>query len=434
MQTSWGNYPKVNHADVIELNWRDETIPFQNSNHSFLAYAQGRSYGDSCLNENGILITTKRLNRLIDFDAKNGILECEAGITLASILDFILPHSWFLPVLPGTKFVSVGGAIANDVHGKNHHRAGTFGRHLLSFELLRSNGERLICSPDENAELYQATIGGLGLTGIILSAKIKLKPITSTLLNVEHIKFQNLDEFFVLASASEQKFEYTVAWLDCVADGKNFGRGVFMRANHVESTVSDIVLNKKSSGLKVPCYFPGLALNRCSVKAFNNIYFKRQASKTQSQRVYYDKFFFPLDAIADWNKIYGKKGFVQYQCVIPEINARHIQEVLKAIVTEGQASFLSVLKTFGSVVSPGMLSFPMQGVTLALDLPYRGASTHTLLNNLDSIVMQYGGRVYMAKDANMSASAFKTYFPGWEQFAKYIDPKFSSSFWRRVAI
>lgn len=434
MTTSWGNYPKVKHANIIELNWRDDDFAFLQTNKKFLAHGQGRSYGDCCLNENEILISTKRLNRLISFDAGKGILECEAGMTLAEILDFVVPHNWFLPVLPGTKFVSVGGAIANDVHGKNHHRAGTFGKHVISFELLRSNGEKLICTPEKNSELFYATIAGIGLTGIILSAKLKLKSIQSSMLAVEYIKFQNLNEFFALAQSSEEKYEYTVAWLDCVADGKDFGRGIFMRGNHEERRVGKGALATCSPPAKksIPFYFPQFALNRYSVKAFNHLYFHRQAMKKNIQSVTIDSFFFPLDAIKNWNKIYGKRGFVQYQCVIPESNAKQISKVLKTIVQAGQSSFLSVLKTFGDVKSPGMLSFPKKGVTLALDLPFRGEKTLKLLKDLDSMVIDAGGRIYPAKDACMNSNAFKIFYPQWQDFSKYIDPKFSSSLWRRV--
>lgn len=428
MTTSWGNYPIVKHSDVIELNWRDDDFSFLQTDKKFLTHGQGRSYGDCCLNEDGILISTRRLNRLISFDTENGILECEAGITLAEILDFVIPKGWFLPVLPGTKYVSVGGAIANDVHGKNHHRAGTFGNHVLSFELLRSTGERLICSSQFNKELYHATISGLGLTGVILSAKLQLKPISSSRLAVEYFKFQNLAEFFELAKTTENKYEYTVAWLDCVADGRDFGRGIFMCGNHAEAPEKRIVKSK----LTVPFYFPGFVLNRYSVKLFNQFYFHRQALKRDLQDVSTDSFFFPLDSIKNWNKIYGKKGFVQYQCVIPESNQQQISDVLKTIVQAGQSSFLSVLKTFGSIASPGMLSFPTQGVTLALDMPFRGDKTLKLLNTLDAMVMRAGGRVYPAKDACMNAAAFNAFYPQWQEFSNYIDPKFSSSLWRRV--
>lgn len=430
MPTSWGNFPKVKHTRVIDLYWRDQPIPFENFTQPVLAYGQGRSYGDSCLNESGILISTRHLNRFIHFDHATGILECEAGITLKEILDVIIPAGWFLPVLPGTQFVSLGGAIANDVHGKNHHSAGSFGNHVINFELLRSNNEKFHCSREENLELFHTTIGGLGLTGIILSASIQLKPLQSTYLDTQYLKFRNLEEFFEINQQSESQYEYTVAWLDCVSDGKNLGRGIFMRANHADT--KSFYEPSKKSRLSVPFNFPSFALNQYSVKAFNHFYYHAQAKKIGAHLVPYDAFFFPLDSIQHWNRIYGKKGFVQYQCVIPVEYALRIKDILQSIVESGQGSFLSVLKTFGDIPSQGLLSFPMQGVTLALDIPYRGKSTLALLNHLDAIVMSYGGRVYPAKDARMSAAAFKSYYPHWDSFSEWIDPQFSSSFWRRV--
>lgn len=426
---SWGNYPKVKPSRVIDLYWRDQVIAFANLKDKVLAYGQGRSYGDSCLNENGIILSTKNLNRFIHFDAETGVLECEAGVTLSDILEWSVPRGWFLPVLPGTKLVSIGGAIANDIHGKNHHSNGTFGHHVLSIELLRSNGEIYHCSREENSDALQATIGGLGLTGLILSAKIQLRAVSSTLLETQYIPFQNLDGFLKLNAESENNYEYTVAWLDCVADGKNFGRGIYMRANHADRKTLQV---SKKTKLNIPFNFPKFVLNHYSIKTFNQFYFNHQRKKIGSHLVFYESFFFPLDSIQNWNRIYGKKGFLQYQCVLPMDHANEIKSVLQAIVGFGLGSFLSVLKTFGDVDPAGMLSFPMRGVTLALDIPYRGKSSLALLNHLDAIVMSYGGKVYPAKDARMSPEAFKIYYPQWETFSSWIDPQFSSSFWRRV--
>lgn len=430
MLTSWGNYPIALPAEIICPNWRDDTIAFHAA-QSFLPYGQGRSYGDSCLNADGILIDTKRLNHLLSFDRTQGILACEAGVTLAEILDFIMPEGWFLPVLPGTQFVSVGGAIANDIHGKNHHVMGTFGRHVLSFELLRSNGEILLCSPESNRELYQATIGGLGLTGLVLSAKLQLRPLISPLLQVEYLPFHHLDEFMQLAAESENTFEYTVAWLDCANAGKKFGRGIFMRANHAQEPMQPPA-QPSHFALQIPAYFPSFSLNRFTIKKFNDLYYYLHTRKPGIQNIYYKNFFFPLDAIKHWNRIYGKRGFVQYHCVLPKENLVQMNEILTTVVAADAGAFLSVLKTFGDLPSPGMLSFPMPGITLALDFPLRGDRTLSLLNTLDTIVSQAQGRVYPAKDARMSASAFQTFFPRWQDFQPYIDPKFSSSFWRRV--
>jgi FAD/FMN-containing dehydrogenase len=398
---------------------------------TLLPYACGRSYGDSCLNDGGALLDVSALDRLIAFDESAGLLRCEAGVTLAAIIDLVAPRGWFPPVLPGTRWVSVGGAIANDIHGKNHHRAGTFGCHITRFELLRSTGERVICSTDENTELFRATIGGLGLTGLILWAEIRLKPVPGAGIALERIRFGSLDEFFDL-SATDQEHEYTVAWVDCIAQGRRLGRGIFMRGDHV-------ALEGQPPGalqpprLRVPFDAPTPTLNRLSMGAFNALYYRRQLRSRIRTRVSYVPFFFPLDSVADWNRLYGSRGLLQYQCVVPEhVNREAIREVMRRVARSTETPTLAVLKRFGPVPSPGLLSFPRPGITLAVDFRFRGARTLQLLQELDQIVSDAGGAVYPAKDARMTPQSFRTFFPRWERFAQSIDPKFSSSFWRRV--
>lgn len=402
--------------------------------HSILPYAYGRSYGDSCLNADGAILDVSHLRRFISFDAEKGLLRCEAGVSLAEILDLIVLKGWFLPVVPGTKFVSVGGAIANDIHGKNHHVAGTFGSHVTRFELVRSTGERLTCSPTENAGFYRATIGGLGLTGLITWAEIQLKRIPSPFIEMEQIRFSNVDEFFEIALESDQSHEYTVSWIDCLAGGKSLGRGLFMRGNHYECEPFSRRFKKRTWAIRVPFDAPSFILNTATVKAFNTVVYYRSAFARKTRRITsYDPFFFPLDTILDWNRLYGKNGFLQYQCVVPiHDEYRAIKEILTRISRSGVLPFLNVFKKFGDVASAGMLSFPRPGVTLALDFPYRGQKTLCLLEELDEIVRASGGAVYPAKDARMSPESFAAYFPGWQAFSQYIDPKFSSSFWRRV--
>jgi FAD/FMN-containing dehydrogenase len=431
---SWGRYPKIekDKQDVYHVYPDSFSFPEPNEGAtdapSFLAYAQGRSYGDVCLNENGILLDTHHLDHFIEYDKEKGILRCEAGVTFENILQLIIPHNWFLPVTPGTKYISVGGAIANDVHGKNHHKAGTFGRYILKFELLRSNGDRLICSPTENTDLFNATIGGLGLTGLINWVEFSLKKIPGSDIEQETLRFNNLKEFYQLSDESDKDWEYTVAWIDCLATGDELGRGLFIRGNHCEAKKKH---KFKTSKLSIPFDAPGFLLNKVTVNAFNNLYFKRPIK--QYTKVDYDPFFYPLDAIAHWNKLYGKRGFMQYQCVIPTKHRETaMHEMLSLISKSGQASFLSVLKEFGDIKSPGLLSFPRPGITLALDFPNRGEKTLDLLNELDVITLKYKGSVYPAKDARMSPSAFAQYFPRWKEFKKYIDPHFSSNFRRRV--
>ena len=432
---SWGRYPKVDSDEQDVYHVYPDSFSFPESSEdagnapAFLAYGQGRSYGDVCQNQEGILLDTQHLDHFIEYDKEKGILRCEAGVTFDNILQLIIPHNWFLPVTPGTKYISVGGAIANDVHGKNHHKEGTFGRHVLKFELLRSNGERLICSPTENTDLFNATIGGLGLTGLINWVEFSLKKIPGSNIAQESFRFNNLKEFFSLSDESDKDWEYTVAWVDCIATGDELGRGLFMRGNHCEANKKH---KFKTSKLSMPFHAPGFLLNKHTVNAFNNVYFKKPIK--QYSEISFDPFFYPLDAIANWNRLYGKKGFMQYQCVIPkEHRETAMLEILSIISKSGEASFLSVLKEFGDMKSPGLLSFPRAGVTLALDFANHGEKTLALLNELDVITLKYSGSVYPAKDARMSKESFEKYYPNWKEFKQYIDPHFSSDFKLRIS-
>jgi FAD/FMN-containing dehydrogenase len=428
---SWGRYPKLEPSEVVKLFWRDEIPPLNKYEKSVLPYGYGKSYGDSCLNENGILLETKGLNHYINFDAEKGILRCEAGVTLADILDFAVPKGWFLASTPGTKYISVGGALANDVHGKNHHKGGTFGCHVNQFELLRSNGERIICSRNNNPELFKATIGGLGLTGLVTWVDFNLRPCPSAFFAAEAIKFDSLDEFFEINDDSNRDFEYTVSWIDCTATGSQLGRGIYNRGNHADPKDYNLPSLPKKKSLNFP--FDAPFINSLSVSAFNIMYFNKQFIKKAEFITHYDPFFYPLDAINDWNKAYGKNGFLQYQFVIPFGNERNtIKEILTDVAKSGMSSFLTVLKTFGSVKSPGMLSFPRPGVTMAIDFRFSGAKTLEILKGLDKKVRDAGGILYPAKDARMSGEDFRVFYPQWDEFSQYIDPKFSSSFWRRV--
>jgi FAD/FMN-containing dehydrogenase len=427
---SWGRYPDVEQT-LHSLNWQDDTWPVPEQG-SLLAHGQGRSYGDVALNEGGVLLMTDAMNRFIAFDRERGVLRCEAGVTFAAILNLIVPHGWFLPVTPGTKFISVGGAVANDVHGKNHHQAGTFGRYVTQIGLRRSDEALLILSPSENQALFHATIGGLGLTGLMVWVEFSLKKIRSTFIEQQSEKFSNLTQFFALSEAAAKDWEYTVAWVDCLAKGSQLGRGIFFRGNHAATAKSNKEpVDYGKTRLRMPFAFPGMVLNQVTINLFNQVYYHRPVKK--QTRVHFDPFFYPLDKIAQWNLMYGAKGFFQYQCVIPTAHAHEaMPRMLQTIAESGQGSFLSVLKVFGEVSSPGMLSFPRPGVTLALDFANRGKKTLALLAQLDEITLEEGGAVYPAKDASMSAQHFQRYYPQWAQFAEYIDPAFSSSFWRRV--
>jgi FAD/FMN-containing dehydrogenase len=426
--SSWGNVIRGQY-EIAPLPSRHSDFPSGPPDSTVLPYGNGRSYGDSCLNAGAALIPTRSLDHFIEMDAERGIVTCEAGTLLDDILQLVMPLNWFVPVTPGTRFITLGGAIANDVHGKNHHGAGTIARHILRFELLRSDGQRLLCSPTENPEWFNATLGGLGLTGIITWATLQLRRISGPGMAVETIRFSNLDEFLQLQSESDRDFEYTVAWVDCLGTGKQLGRGLLQRANHAAADAA--LPEAKSGGLGVPIAPPFSLINAASLRIFNTLYYHRPQARHSVQR--FDKFFYPLDGISNWNRLYGPRGLYQYQCVIPGAQGRDgTAELLNAIARSGQGSFLAVLKVFGALESPGLLSFPREGITLALDFPNRGAPLERLFVELDAIVRNAGGRLYPAKDGRMPGDLFRTGYPAWKEFTRFIDPRFSSSFWRRV--
>lgn len=429
MVLSWNRYPRVEHRK--ELFLFDRFCDFPSTEGSCLPHGNGRSYGDVCLNESGTLLRTRRLDRFISFDRVTGRLRCEAGVLLKEILDLVVPQNWFLPVTPGTKFATVGGAIANDVHGKNHHCAGSFGNHVICLELLRSDGRRIVCSMEEAKEWFTATIGGLGLTGLITWAEIQLVPISNPWMLVQYRRFSSLDEFWEINQEAEHHWPYTVAWLDCLSSGRGQGRGIYMAGRHAPPAARSLKYRPKT--LRFPLDPPFSLVNSLSLRLFNAVYYRRPL-KQGPVLTHFEPFFYPLDGLLDWNRIYGRKGFFQYQCVLPPGAAREgMRMMLTKIAASGQGSFLVVLKTFGSIPSRGLLSFPRPGVTLALDFPNRGQKTLQLFNELDAIVRDAGGALNPSKDARMPAQMFKTGFPNWERFSAFIDPKFSSSFWRRVS-
>jgi FAD/FMN-containing dehydrogenase len=409
-----------------------ELPDFNGDPRPLLAYGKGRSYGDCCLNRGGVLIDTSGLDRFIRFDAEKGILQCEAGVTLLSVLRLITPAKWFLPVTPGTQFVTVGGAIANDVHGKNHHRGGSFACHVLRFELLRSDRGKVVCSREQNKDLFEATIGGLGLTGLILWVEFQLKCVPGPWIDCEQIRFRNLDEFFELSATSDEYYEYTVAWLDCTSFGKNLGRGIFIRGNHSVSPMNNGTTRRPSCSV-FAVNAPEILISRPTIRAFNWIYFHSQFRRIVRDTVHFEKFFYPLDRIADWNRLYGRRGFLQYQFLVPYENRGAVQEILQLISKSREVCSLSVLKVFGAVPSLGLLSFSRPGVTLAMDFPFQGQATLDLCEQFDRVVGKNAGAVYPAKDARMSSESFQAYFPRWREFSRCLDPHFGSDFWRRVA-
>ena len=425
---SWGRFIPSTPRRVVPLPWRSEIPPLRTIDGPVLAYGRGRSYGDVCLNNGATLLDTTTLSHFRSFDRERGILDCEAGATLDDVLRLVVPHGWFPPVTPGTKFVTVGGCIANDVHGKNHHREGTFGRHVRSLELLRSDGTLLRCAPDENAELFRATIGGLGLTGLIVSAELALKKIESPMMLVERIPFGSLEAMEAISAASDATHDYTVAWFDSTA-GRT-PRGIFFRGNHT-NVPEPRALSPEPRRLPLRPF--SALLNRTSVRLFNAAYFRANARPAPRPQ-YYEPFFYPLDAIANWNAMYGPRGFVQYQFVVPpEAGLAPVEEILGRASRSGLASFLTVIKRFGDLPSPGLLSFPRPGLTVCLDFAARGDELLPMLETFDDIVEAACGRVYPAKDARLGAERFRRFFPEWRELLVHVDPHFSSSFWRRVA-
>ncbi len=427
---SWGRYPTY-PANIVPLNWQTDYPSVATGVHNgALPVGMGRSYGDSCLLKDGNLLLTTGMNRLLHFDDQTGVLTAEAGATLAQILDFSVPRGFFLPVSPGTKYVTLGGAIANDIHGKNHHVAGTFGSHVTEFELVRSDGSKRTCSPTENLDWYAATIGGLGLTGVITWVKLRMKPIVSRAIDYEGIQYHGVDEFLDLTRQS-QHIEYTVSWIDCASTGKNFARGVFMQGDH--SPVPAELKPSPEPKLVFPFDAPGFALNHTTVSLFNTAFFHKQIKPRVTQLQDYEPFFYPLDKVLHWNRLYGRNGLLQFQYAIPWANAREgTIAILREVARSGLASFLAVLKVFGDVPSPGMMSFPQPGVTLALDFPIKADKSFPLFERLADMTREFGGRLYPAKDAAMTAVQFQAFYPQWEKFARYRDPLLTSSFWERV--
>ena len=429
---SWGRVVRAPHqlarpafADEVSALVRQFT-----SEDPGLAIGLRRSYGDSNLNPGGRVIDMTSIDRLMAFNHETGILRAEAGLSLSQALQFLVPRGWFLPTTPGTRFVTLGGAVANDVHGKNHHAAGTFGASVTQVKLLRTDGTTHEIVPGD--PLFHATVGGLGLTGIILWVEFRATRISSSTLDAEDTVFEHVSEYFDLASEKTGRFEHNMAWVDCSVSGSRLGRGILSSANWHAS--GDLVTHREQPKKKMPADAPGFALNPLSVRVFNSIRHDLKTIKAGPYSSHYEPFFYPLDAIADWNRLYGARGFYQYQCVLPPQSAPEgVAELLKVISRSGQGSPLAVLKDFGGNPSAGLLSFPHEGTTLALDFGNKGEDTLKLMSDLDRIVLEAGGRLYAAKDGRIPANVFQAGYPNWRDFAAHVDPGLSSGFWRRVS-
>lgn len=423
---AWGRLGADPH-EVLRFNEQPTQLP--GGQGPALAYGNGRSYGDVALNPQGRLWMMRSLDRFIAFDPTTGEVECEAGVLLDDLIRVVLPHGWFLPVTPGTRFVTLGGAVANDVHGKNHHGAGSFGDHVRSLLLLRTDGERIRCGPAERPEWLRATVGGMGLTGVILSVRLQLMRISGPWMRGESRAFRSLQEFFALSTQAEGQHDYVVSWLDCV-HGRSDARGILFAASHDDDTRPSPAAPRPR---RVPLTPPVSLINGLSLRAFNSAYFNRHASRQGELRQHILPFFYPLDSLLEWNRIYGPRGFHQYQCVLPRRDEQAATaELLGAIRQSGQGSFLAVLKTFGEREAPGLLSFAMPGTTVALDFPNQGAPTLALFDRFDAIVRQAGGRLYPAKDGRQSRAMFEAGYPRHVDFQAFRDPGLSSAMSRRI--
>ncbi len=444
MLSGWGRYPAVDCQ--LERLRRHEDLPgLLHRGTTLIARGNGRSYGDAALNPE-LTLSMLAMNRMRAFDAGTGLLDCEAGVPLADILNTFVPRGWFPPVVPGTSLVTVGGMVAADVHGKNHHRDGTFGAYVESLTLAGADGTTRTCSRTENADLFRATLGGMGLTGVILSVRFRLRPIETAFVMAEALVASDLDEMMALFEASRD-WRYSVAWIDCLARGARLGRGVMTRGAFMERATlpprltSDPLRPAPAGKLQVPADVPSALLNRVSIGIFNALCYRRgrRRARAGARPVHFDRFFFPLDRIEAWNRLYGRRGLVQYQCVLPKgESAVGIAALLERVAASGQGSFLGVLKLFGPA-GEGLMSFPMEGYSLALDFPVR-SGTRALLDGLDEITHRHGGRVYLAKDARCAPERVREGYPRLDAFeavraeASGARPRFASELSRRLAL
>jgi FAD/FMN-containing dehydrogenase len=422
---AWGRLEPREHA-LVPASFADEMLAAirAGDQRPLLCRGLGRSYGDVALNGGGYLLDTTRADHFLSADWATGLVRAEAGLSLDALLRTCVPRGWFLPVTPGTKFVTLGGAVANDVHGKNHENAGTIGCHVRRIGLARSTGDMLDLSSD--SPLFAATIGGLGLTGVMVWVELQLIAIRSARVEVETLTMTGLEDFFRL-SAESVDWPYTVSWVDSLARGSALGRGLFIRGRHAEAGA---LAPHGGARITVPHAARHL-LNPSTIALFNFIY-RARPSASRRKSMHYDRFFYPLDSLSHWNRLYGR-GFFQHQSVVPMNNApQTVRRLLELTAEWGEPSFLAVLKVLGDRPSPGLLSFPMSGVTLALDLANRGETTRRLLERLTDVVVAAGGRLYPAKDATMSGDAFRAGYPAWRRLEHHRDPALMSDFWRRV--
>lgn len=398
----------------------------------YLPYGAGRSYGDSCLPAKGALLATRGMKDVISFDPQTGRLKAQAGMLLADVLSLIIPHGWFLSVTPGTRWVTLGGALANDVHGKNHHRRGSFGAQVLAFELARSDGTRMVCTRTQNAGMFEATTGGMGLTGLVTWLEAQMVRVSSPWLAQEVVAFDSLDEFARLEQEAAQTHEYTVAWVDALAKGSRLGSGVFMKGNHAEGQPAPAP--DRGARIAVPFTPPLRVIPGLAIAVLNPLYRWNALRKAQAV-LDYRQFFYPLDVIDGWNRLYGPAGMRQFQCVVPVANAaKTMSAMLELAQSHRQPSWLAVVKRFGEQKPGGLMSFARPGYTIALDFPHRGEKTDVLFGALQKMAMDAGGAVNPYKDSSMTPDAFRQSFPQWPVFENFIDPAAASLFSARMGL
>ncbi len=413
---SWGRLSQVDSIVAAPGTDAEAVLAMQHAPRAtFLPLGAARSYGDQPFDSAGAALSTASLDRVVSFDPGSAELVAEAGVTLRQLLQRFLPQGFIAPVSPGTGFVTLGGCVANDVHGKNHEALGSFGSHVQWFDLVLPSGElRRVCRADE--PLFSATIGGMGLTGLVVRVGMKLMRVPSNAVDLREERVSDLDEFIERFEAVRSKSSYSVGWIDALASGTRLGRGILETAEHSAEGVAE----RAPARWNLPFEFPGFALNSIGVQAFNELYYRRVPTAGRQRRLHVRKFLYPLDAIGHWNRMYGRRGFFQFQCVVPDEQApRGLRRLLEAVSAGRASSFLAVLKTLGGS-GPGMLSFPMRGYTLALDLPNHGA-VRGLLSRLEALTLDHGGRIYLAKDAALSEQGFKRMYPRFEEFRRTLE-------------
>ncbi|MBC7849305.1 MAG: FAD-binding oxidoreductase [Chitinophagaceae bacterium] len=416
---NWGNYP-VMESDERFFTFDDQLQKLVKDSDNFIPRGNGRCYGDASLASQ--TINTLHYDKVLSFDTATGVLECQSGLRLDDLLTIVVPHGWFLPVTPGTKFITIGGAVGSDVHGKNHHVDGSFSNHIVEMELLLGDGNRITCSPSVKPDLFEATCGGMGLTGLVTKVKFRLKKIQSSYIKQKQLKASNLEEVIRMFDEYND-YTYSVAWIDCLKKGKHFGRSILILGEH--ATLDQLPEKYKKDPLKLPAKkaipfpfnLPSWVLNTFTVKLFNFLYYGKNFKKEINNVVSYEPFFYPLDAINNWNRGYGKSGFIQYQFVLPMEAKQGLIDILNKISDAGLGSFLAVLKVFGKQES--MISFPTEGYTLALDFPVR-KGLFEFLDELDEIVLRHGGRLYMSKDARMKPAVLQAGYPRLQEFRNIV--------------